>query len=336
MKGATDDDAITLINTWDSCLSSAEAAAASADENKNESDPRDVNVVNFPPPAMPPPLTATTIERHQSEPVADAAAWTGHNWSKSHNRSTGSLSSASDCSSGHSSVDIMDETHSALIVVPIPNTLMSFSNARRRGFSADNSGAGVPTMIRDFFPVAEGHPHEHDSDAESDDGSSDRRSSNYSSSALSIFQASTQRARSRRSLFFLFLIALYTTFGLTQPSLPVAEQLEFASSASPSSPLVSAELLHDDAQENYSGVNVKTLRAAASNVKTHSHVAFARRHAKALPVYRKKEVSDFYRQRAIVETQGDYWYLNCVVLIAVAGWAWRENRWRSQLSSTVC
>jgi len=171
-------------------------------------------------------------------------------------------------------------------------------------------------------------------------------------------RSSIMSARSRRSLFFLFLIAVYTTFGLTVHNLPVAPTLEFsglldAPTASSSTGVavddVSADVLPAEPKVAGSGSQDPAAPRIRRVATTHSsggattgggnHLSFARRAAKhtAPKEYRRqrhREFKDFYQQQALRDTQRDYsWYINCGVLVAVALWAWRERRTVLELSS---
>ena len=127
---------------------------------------------------------------------------------------------------------------------------------------------------------------------------------------------------------FLFLIAVYTTFGLTVHNLPVIPELEFTGLDLPQT-AVSADFLSDKA-EALPYLPVKTLDGTSEGNNDHKNaiknqVAFARG-MKQKVFFRPKEVKDFYRQQALVEEVDYSFFINCAVLAMVVLWAWRERR----------
>jgi len=143
-------------------------------------------------------------------------------------------------------------------------------------------------------------------------------------------------AQSRRSLFFLFLIAVYTTFGLTVHNLPVTPELEFTGVQffEPAATTVSADVL-PETMEDLSKAQLRVASNTEGGVSPptgnkhggiRNHMAFARRTTKQKVLFRPKEIKDFYQQQALAEHVDYSFFINCGVLVAVALWAWRERR----------
>lgn len=155
---------------------------------------------------------------------------------------------------------------------------------------------------------------------------------NRNSTTLSFNHGASGRAhissQNRRSLFFLFLIAVYTTFGLTVYNLPVVSIDDYAyksnDAVTEKESDVSASMLGLSFEED----KLQSLRTIRKEGSGNGHVAFARRFQPQSPVYfrRSKEVKDFYRQQEVLLEYDYSWYINCGALGAVVLWAWREAR----------
>lgn len=146
--------------------------------------------------------------------------------------------------------------------------------------------------------------HRNNSMGWANDGSSlpnDPRSENNNTSNNStLSQPRISRGHSR-CLLVLFLITLYTTFGLRSPSIP--EQPSLPATAAPRAQPHVLRSTHTD-----------------------SRMPMARRATttKAL-VYRKKELWAYYQQKAFHPLDVGF-YVNCAALVGVALWALVERR----------
>lgn len=145
---------------------------------------------------------------------------------------------------------------------------------------------------------------------------------------------------------FLFLIALYTTFGLTVHNLPVAPELEFAgvNVIYPMPTTVSADFLSEQAEvlpkaevstttTPFDEAKASTTSGLTKKNSIKNQIAFARRARQKL-FFRPKEVKDFYQQQALAEEVDYSFFVNCGILALVVCWAWRERRSMSLTSST--
>ena len=119
------------------------------------------------------------------------------------------------------------------------------------------------------------------------------------------------RRSHRRALLVLFLIALYTTFGLQAPVVVSHHHHTTASEVVVSSPS-----------------KPRPLRATHRD----SRLTLARRAAEK-PLYQKKtELSAFYQQKAFHTNPLDVgFYVNCAALMGIAFWAVAEQRHREHI-----
>jgi hypothetical protein len=258
-----------------------------------------------------------------------SSVWDGINWSKSasmgsKNRSTISCSSSSDEESRCSSVDL-EEDHQSMMqaevvatvalnqhraaVISTQRNLFVPPHQRRRGGSVETVPV-VPQQVEGNRVI----------ETFSEEEGNDRITSR---SPLGVRSTAVLTARSRRSLLLLFLIAVYTTFGLTSPNLPLAEHVDFQDTVA-SAPV---EVIKAQATaELVSDLPNSQLRAATPRKAVGINLSFARRNNRQSLTYRRKEMSDFYQQQALRDESLYYsWYVNCTALVAVALWAWRER-----------
>ena len=303
------------------------------------------------------------------------AAWEGLNWSRTSSKTghhslyrSRSMSETSMSSSysetSRSSVDLYEELNAKEVIVPTiarlpPNIITEVA--------AHNSTGNMSAAVNNPFqsrPPAESTSHSwfrfsgHNNSSarigpRGDWSTTTAATSNHNNH---LPRQTRGHQTSMRSLLFLFLIAVYTTFGLTVHNLPVAPELEFAgvniiypttatatatisadfltepAEALPSAEVTTATTTIDGATEGGSSA------ASTTNVKKKydikSQIAFARR-AKQKLFFRPKEVEvkDFYQQQALVEEVDYSFFVNCGVLALVVCWAWRERRGMSHASS---
>lgn len=170
---------------------------------------------------------------------------------------------------------------------------------------------------------------------------------------------SVTTAHSRRNLLVLFLVALYTTFGLTTPNIPAAslhqddllllytivpeaaaaqfvQVTELADATTDASASESSNSLMAETAVGY-GLRGSTAkdsshqqqqRKVATGLGGQSKLSFARKINRQMLTFHKKEMTDFYHQKALQDESSNlswYYYINCSVLVAIALWAWRER-----------
>lgn len=308
------------------------------------------------------PASAPSTLGSGEKPVA----WVDVNWSRSsskgghsHQRSRSmSETSFSSCSeTSRTSVDLFEELNVKEVFVPtialLPNIVTEVAASSGNAHNTSNMSASVNNPFQrrpaesssNFQSWFRFFGNNHSAGrvgprGDTSGGITNLMNSNNLPRQTRSYASIT--ARSRRSLLFLFLIAAYTTFGLTVHNLPVPPELEFTGLHYQSA-AVSADFLSEQADARLDA-EVKTVdetkdvgssQTATSANKKHSiknQIAFARR-AKQKIFFRPKEVNDFYQQQALAG-QVDYsFFVNCGVLALVVFWAWRERHSMSYASS---
>jgi hypothetical protein len=186
----------------------------------------------------------------------------------------------------------------------------------------------------------------HTTDVRGGSDSNDPRGPFRSSTGFSLRTQRTVTTHSRRNLLILFLVAVYTTFGLTTPNIPEENDLIFPDTAAPVVDVVELQ----DAQFKLSPADPTSrttvdgkLRGFSATEATNrvnnggqSKLSFARGRNRQMLTFRRKEITDFYHQKALQDETSNlswYYYLNCTVLVAIALWAWRERSLATSTSS---
>jgi hypothetical protein len=319
--------------------------------------------------SCPPAFDSSPGPRAMSHPLRRNSAWDTSrvSWSKS-SRALGTNNKSSACSSvslssscsdedlSRESVDLEEDRQRAML-----HTVAATANtSQRRTGAAALQETNVHPMNSFTAPL---YPRQRSLTEIPDDildssmntnrdtevrGGSDANDPRgpFRSSGFSLRAQRTVTAHSRRNLLILFLVAVYTTFGLTTPNIPEENDLIFPDTAAPAVDVVE---LHDSQLElsptdptSRTTVDGKMRGFSASeatnraNNGAQSKLSFARGRSRQMLTFRRKEITDFYHQKALQDETSNlswYYYLNCTVLVAIAVWAWRERSVATSTSS---